>query len=82
MDGRIKYEELVQAELVDASGKTVAKMPYQGTPVVFKVKREKTTADEVWKLKFARIQEDKAFQIGVDGIPLVSVDPDGVIGRK
>ena len=75
-------EEYAQAELVDASGKTVAKMPYQGTPVVFKVKREKTTADEVWKLKFARIQEDMAFQIGVDGIPLVSVDPDGVIGRK
>ena len=75
-------EEPVQAELVDAAGKTVAKMPYQGTRAIFNVKREKTKVDEVWQLKFIRIREDMNFQIGVDAVPLVSTDPNAVISIK
>ena len=74
--------EAVQAALVDPSGKIVAEMPYQTTAVVFNVKRAKTVADEIWQLKFIRIQEDMRFQIGVDGMPLGSTEPNSVIGRK
>ena len=79
---KISPEEPVQAILVDASGKTVAEMPYQRANEVFSVKRQKTLSNEVWALKFPRVDEDFAIQIGVDGVPLVSIDPDGVIGMK
>ena len=79
---RINPSEAVQAELIDASGRKVAEMPYQTRPVIFNVRRAKTASDEVWKLRFVKIQEDMSFQIGVDGIPLCSPDLGGVIGRK
>lgn len=82
VSARINPAEPVQAALVDASGNTVASMPHQTKPAIFKVKRAKTAMDEVWRLKFVRIDEDMSFQIGVDGIPLVSVDTEGVIVRK
>ena len=82
VSARINPAEPVQAVLLDASGNTVASMPYQTKPAIFKVKRAKTAMDEVWRLKFVRIDEDMSFQIGVDGIPLVSVDTEGVIVRK
>ena len=44
--------------------------------------RAKTASDEVWQLKFIKIEEDMSFQLGVDGIPIVSLDPDSVIARK
>ena len=56
-------------------------MPYQTTSAAFEVKRKKTVSDEVWQLKLIKFKEDMKFQIGVDGVPLVSVDSDGVIGR-
>jgi hypothetical protein len=48
----------------------------------FNVKRNKTASDEVWHLKFIKILDDMHFQIGVGGIPLVSTDPNAVIGKK
>ena len=74
--------ENVSAELIDATGKVVRSMPYQGATVVFEVKRQKTECNEVWKLRFPMIQEDMAFQIGGEAFPLVSVDEEGVIGGK
>ena len=74
--------EPVQAKLFDASGKEVADMPYQSSMVNFNVKRSKTASDEVWRLKFVKILDDMKFQIGVEGIPLASADPEAVIGRK
>ena len=74
--------EPVQAKLFDASGKEVADMPYQSATMNFNVKRSKTASDEVWHLKFIKILDDMRFQIGVDGVPLVSTDPNAVIGRK
>ena len=74
--------EPVQAKLFDASGKEVADMPYQSAIMNFNVKRNKTVSDEVWHLKFVKILDDMRFQIGVDGIPLVSTDPNAVIGKK
>ena len=57
-------------------------MPYQRKQTIFKVNRAKTASDEVWQLKFIKIEEDMSFQLGVDGIPIVSLDPDSVIARK
>ena len=74
--------ENVSAELIDATGKVVRSMPYQGATVVFEVKRQKTECDEIWKLRFPMIQEDMAFQIGGEALPLVSVDEEGVVGGK
>ena len=74
--------EPVQAKLFDDSGKEVADMPYQSAIMNFNVKRGKTASDEVWHLRFVKILDDMRFQIGVGGIPLVSTDPDAVIGRK
>jgi hypothetical protein len=74
--------ESVQAKLFDASGKEVADMPYQSSVMNFNVKRTKTAYDEVWHLKFIKILDDMHFQIGVGGIPLVSTDPNAVIGKK
>ena len=74
--------EPVQAKLFDASGKEVADMPYQSAIMNFNVKRSKTTSDEVWHLRFVKILDDMRFQIGVGGIPLVSTDPNAVIGGK
>jgi hypothetical protein len=74
--------EPVQAKLFDASGKEVADMPYQSSVMNFNVKRSKTDSDEVWRLKFVKILDDMKFQIGVEGIPLASADPEAVIGRK
>ena len=74
--------EPVQAKLFDASGKEVADMPYQSSIMNFNVKRSKTASDEVWHLRFVKILDDMRFQIGVGGIPLVSTDPNAVIGRK
>ena len=74
--------EPVQAKLFDASGKEVADMPYQMSIMNFNVKRSKAEFDEVWHLKFIKNQDDLRFQIGVGGVPLVSTDPDGVIGVK
>ena len=74
--------ERVQAELIDATGKVVASMPYQNLNAVFEVKRQKTQSDEVWKLRFIKIEEDMAFKIGGDAIPLASPVASGVIGRK
>ena len=73
---------LYQAKLLNASGDVVAEMPYETKQAIFKVKREKMTSDEVWQLKFVKIQEDMSFQIGVDAIPLGSVDTESVIGRR
>jgi len=36
----------------------------------------------VWHLRFVKILDDMRFQIGVGGIPLVSTDPNAVIGGK
>ena len=74
--------EPVQAKLFDASGKEVADMPYQSAIMNFNVKRNKTVSDEVWHLKFVKILDDMRFQVGVGGIPLVSTNPNAVIGRK
>jgi hypothetical protein len=74
--------EKVSAELIDATGKVVRSMPYQGATVVFEVKRQKTECDEIWKLRFPMIQEDMSFQIGGEALPLVSVDEEVVIGGK
>ena len=74
--------EQVQAKLFDASGKEVANMPYQVATMNFNVKRAKTETDEVWHLKFVKILDDMRFQVGIEGIPLVSTDPNAVIGRK
>jgi hypothetical protein len=74
--------ENVSAELIDATGKVVRSMPYQGATVVFEVKRQKTECDEIWKLRFPMIQEDMSFQIGGEALPLVSVDEEVVIGGK
>ena len=82
VSARISPSEPVQAALIDPSGKTVAEMPYQTTSAAFNVKRGRTASDEVWQLKLIRFKEDMGFQVGVDGIPLVSVDPDGVVGLK
>ena len=82
VSAHINPDEDVQAILIDSMGNTVAEMPYQRKPVIFNVKRTKTASDEVWKLKFVKISGDVYFQIGADGIPLVSVEPDGVIGMK
>ena len=71
----------MQAVLIDPDGKVVAEMPYQRISAVLNAKREKAASDEVWQLKFVKIEEDMRFQVGLDGIPLVSIDPDGVIGR-
>jgi hypothetical protein len=79
---RINPAEAVQAKLLNASGDVVAEMPYETKQAIFKVKREKTTSDEVWQLKFIMIKEDMSFQIGVDAIPLGSVDTESVIGRR
>ena len=78
----INPAESVQAVLIDASGRKVAEMPYQRKQAIFKVNRAKTASDEVWQLKFIKIEEDMSFQLGVDGIPIVSLDPDSVIARK
>ena len=77
----INPSEPVQAVLIDPDGKVVAEMPYQRTSAVLNAKREKAASDEVWQLKFVKIEEDMRFQVGLDGIPLVSIDPVGVIGR-
>ncbi|MBR3821433.1 MAG: hypothetical protein IKJ37_07405, partial [Kiritimatiellae bacterium] len=61
---------------------TVAEMPYQRKPATFSVKRTKTASNEVWKLKFIKISGDVYFQIGADGIPLVSTDPNAVITAR
>ena len=82
VSARINPSEPVQAALIDPSGKTVAEMPYQTTSAAFEVKRKKTVSDEVWQLKLIKFKEDMKFQIGVDGVPLVSTDPNAVIGRK
>ena len=79
---RINPAEAVQAKLLNASGDVVAEMPYETKQAIFKVKREKMTSDEVWQLKFVKIQEDMSFQIGVGAIPLGSVDTESVIGRR
>ena len=78
----INPDEDVQAVLIDSTGNTVAEMPYQRKPATFSVKRTKTASNEVWKLKFIKISGDVYFQIGADGIPLCSPDPNGVIGIK
>ena len=78
----INPDEDVQAVLIDSKGNTVAEMPYQRKPATFSVKRTKTASNEVWKLKFIKISGDVYFQIGADGIPLVSTDPNAVITAR
>ena len=82
VSAHINPSENVQAVLIDASGRKVAEMPYQTKSAIFNVKRMKTESDEVWTLKFIKIQEDMSFQIGVDGIPLASIEPDCIVTRK
>ena len=47
----LQPEEPASAELLDASGKVVASMPYQTRVKTFKVRRAPTAADEIWTLK-------------------------------
>ena len=79
---RVNPSEAVQAKLLDASGNVVAEMPYQTKLAIFKVKRTKTASNEIWQLKFLNIKEDMSFQVGVEAIPLISMEPNAVIGRK
>ena len=57
-------------------------MPYQSSIMNFNVKRSKTASDEVWHLRFVKILDDMKFQVGVEGVPLVSTDPNAVISMK
>ena len=75
----LQPEEPASAELLDASGKVVASMPYQTRMQTFKVRREPTAADEVWTLRLPRIAEDLGLQVGGDAVPLLSIEKAGVI---
>ena len=57
-------------------------MPYRLSIMNFNVKRSKTASDEVWHLRFVKILDDMKFQVGVEGVPLVSTDPNAVISMK
>lgn len=57
-------------------------MPYQSSIMNFNVKRSKTASDEVWHLRFVKILDDMKFQVGVEGVTLVSTDPNAVISMK
>jgi hypothetical protein len=78
----ISPQEPVQAELINASGEIIERMPYQSKRCIMSVKRQKTIADEMWTLRFVKIDEDTTFQVGGDALPLVSVEPSPLIGLK
>ena len=78
----ISPQEPVQAVLMDASGRIVERMPHQSRRCIMSVKRERATADEVWTLRFVKIDEDATFQVGGDAVPLVSVESVPVISQK
>lgn len=78
----ITPQEPVEVELLNAAGKTVERMPYQRRRCIMQVKRPKSAADEVWTLRFVKIDEDMTFQVGGDVVPLVSVEPLPVLGVK
>ena len=82
VSARINPSEPAEVELIDAKGQVVAKMPFQSKQTIFKVKREKTSADEIWKLRFVNIDEDMSFQLGVDGIPIGTFDSSAFVMRK
>ena len=75
----LQPEEPASAELLDASGKVVASMPYQTRMQTFKVRRAPTAADEVWTLRLPHIAEDMSLQVGGDAVPLLSTERAGVI---
>ena len=72
-------EEPGSAQIFDATGKLVDEMPFQKEGKVLKGVRVPSTADEIWRLHFPKIQEDFSFQLGGDAIPLLSTEPGGVI---
>ena len=72
-------EEPGSAQLFDATGKLVDEMPFLTEGKVIKGVRTPSAADEIWRLHFPKIQEDFSFQVGGDAIPLLSMEPEGVV---
>ena len=70
------------AQLLDASGKVVDEMPFGTAGKVLKGVKEWAVTDEVWHLRFPKIEEDFCFQIGGDAVPLISTEREGVIGAR
>lgn len=78
----ISPQEPVQAELINAYGEIVERMPYQSKCCIMSVRKPRTDVEEIWTLRFVKISEDTTFQIGGDALPLASIEPVSAIGLR
>ena len=74
--------EEVDAELLDARGKTVASFPNKRGRDILSAERSPTASDEFWCLHVKRVQENCRYRIGGDAIPIVSMSADGVLKER
>ena len=69
----VRPEEPASAELFNAAGVKVDDMPFRTQMKMLKAKREPTSEDEIWTLRFPQINEDLGIQVGGDAVPLLTI---------
>ena len=72
-------EQEVEATVLNGAGETVATFPYKRGRDIFAINRKPTDRDEVWTVRFSRVQENLAYRIGGGAVSVVSMSPEAVL---